>query len=60
MSSSLIKIEMDKLNNSNLTTLEEFKEKNYGERGKKKRDELEAGYNGFKGGELTQKANDLS
>ena len=51
---------MDKLNNSNLTTLEEFKEKNYGERGKKKRDELEAGYNGFKGGELTQKANDLS
>lgn len=34
--------------NKNLTTLEEFKEKNYGKRGSKKRDELEAGYEAFK------------
>lgn len=36
----------------NLTTLEEFKEKNYGKRGTKERDELEAGYDNFKIGAL--------
>ena len=36
----------------NLMTLEEFKEKNYGKRGTKKRDELEAGYESFKIGAL--------
>jgi DNA-binding XRE family transcriptional regulator len=38
--------------NKNLTTLEEFKEHNYGKRGTKKRDELEAGYENFKIGAL--------
>jgi DNA-binding XRE family transcriptional regulator len=33
-------------------TLEEFKEKNYGKRGTKKRDELEAGYESFKIGAM--------
>ena len=41
-----------KTKNRNLTTLEEFKEKNYGKRGTKKRDELEAGYEIFKMGTL--------
>ena len=36
----------------NLTTLEEFKEKNYGKRGTIERDELEAGYEDFKVGAL--------
>lgn len=36
----------------NLTSLEEFKEKNYGKRGTKERDELEAGYEAFKIGAL--------
>lgn len=36
----------------NLMTLEEFKEKNYGKRGTKKRDELEAGYESFKIGAM--------
>ena len=36
----------------NLTTLEEFKEKNYGKRGTKERDELEEGYESFKIGAL--------
>jgi len=43
---------MSKAKNNNLTTLEEFKEKNYGRRGKKERDELEAGYENFKMGAL--------
>jgi DNA-binding XRE family transcriptional regulator len=43
---------MSKTKNKNLTTLEEFKEKNYGKRGTKKRDELEAGYESFKMGAL--------
>ena len=43
-----------KTKNKNLTTLEEFKEKNYGKRGTKKRDELEAGYESFKLGALIQ------
>lgn len=41
-----------KTNNKNLISLEEFKEKNYGERGTKKRNELEAGYQAFKIGAL--------
>jgi hypothetical protein len=41
-----------KTKNKNLTTLEEFKEKNYGKRGTKERDELEAGYENFKMGEM--------
>jgi DNA-binding XRE family transcriptional regulator len=43
-----------KTKNKNLTTLAEFKEKNYGKRGTKKRDELEAGYESFKMGALIQ------
>jgi len=45
-----------KANNKDLMTLEEFKEKNYGKRGTKKRDELEAGYENFKIGTLLQEA----
>jgi len=45
-----------KAKNKNLTTLEEFKEKNYGKRGTKERDELEAGYENFKIGALIQDA----
>ena len=41
-----------KAKNKNLMTLEEFKEKNYGNRGTKERDELEAGYEAFKIGAL--------
>lgn len=36
----------------NLTTLSEFKDKNYGKIGTKERDELEAGYENFKLGAL--------
>jgi ribosome-binding protein aMBF1 (putative translation factor) len=45
-----------KTKNKNLTTLEEFKEKNYGKRGTKERDELEAGYENFKIGALIHNA----
>ncbi len=45
-----------KTKNKNLTTLEEFKEKNYGKRGTKDRDELEAGYENFKIGALIHNA----
>jgi DNA-binding XRE family transcriptional regulator len=41
-----------KAKNNNLIPLEEFKDKNYGKRGTKKRDELEAGYENFKMGAL--------
>ena len=41
-----------KTTNKNLTTLEEFKEKNYGKRGTKERDDLEVGYDNFKIGAL--------
>jgi DNA-binding XRE family transcriptional regulator len=41
-----------KTKNKNLMTLEEFKVKNYGKRGTKERDELEAGYDAFKIGAL--------
>jgi DNA-binding XRE family transcriptional regulator len=43
-----------KAKNKNLTSLEEFKERNYGKRGTKKREELEAGYEAFKIGALIQ------
>lgn len=42
--------------NRNITTLEEFKDKNYGKRGTKKRDELEEGYENFKIGVLLHEA----
>jgi len=41
---------------SNRTTLEEFKKKHYGEKGIKKRDELESGYENFKLGALLHEA----
>jgi DNA-binding XRE family transcriptional regulator len=41
-----------KTKNNNLITLEEFKEKNYGKKGTRKRDELDAGYESFKMGAL--------
>ena len=41
-----------KAKNKNLMTLEDFKKVNYGKRGTKERDELEAGYNAFKIGAL--------
>jgi DNA-binding XRE family transcriptional regulator len=41
-----------KTKSKNITTLEHFKEKNYGKRGTKKRDELEAGFDAFKIGVL--------
>jgi DNA-binding XRE family transcriptional regulator len=41
-----------KTKNKSLVTLEEFKNKNYGKRGTKKRDDLEAGYDLFKIGAL--------
>jgi DNA-binding XRE family transcriptional regulator len=45
-----------KTKNKIITTLEEFKEKNYGKRGTKERDELESGYENFKIGALIQGA----
>jgi ribosome-binding protein aMBF1 (putative translation factor) len=45
-----------KTKNNNTITLEEFKEKNYGKRGTKERDELEAGYENFKIGSLIYNA----
>jgi len=45
-----------KTKNKYLTTLEEFKEKNYGKRGTKERDKLEAGYENFKIGALIHNA----
>jgi len=45
-----------KTENKNLTTLEEFKELNYGKLGTKKRNELEAGYESFKIGALLYEA----
>ena len=41
-----------KAKNKNLTSLEEFKERNYGKRGTKKREELERGYEAFRIGAL--------
>jgi len=45
-----------KTKKNNITTLEQFKDKNYGKRGTKKRDDLEAGYENFKIGVLLQEA----
>jgi len=45
-----------KKTNKNILTLEQFKEKNYGKRGTKKRDNLEAGYESFKIGALIHEA----
>lgn len=41
---------------SNRLTLDEFKDKHYGERGTKKREELESGYKDFKLGTLLHEA----
>ena len=43
-----------KTKDKNQITLEEFKEKNYGKKGTKYRDELEVGYESFKLGALIQ------
>jgi ribosome-binding protein aMBF1 (putative translation factor) len=43
-----------KTKDKNQNTLEEFKEKNYGKKGTKYRDELEVGYESFKLGALIQ------
>jgi len=45
-----------KTKNNIITKLEQFKDKNYGERGTKKRDDLEAGYENFKIGILIHEA----
>jgi ribosome-binding protein aMBF1 (putative translation factor) len=45
-----------KAKKSSVITLEQFKEKNYGKPGIKKRDELEAGYENFKIGSLIHEA----
>ena len=42
--------------NSDIMTLDQFKEKHYGKIGTKKRDELEAGYENFKLGLLLHEA----
>ncbi|MBL4586659.1 MAG: helix-turn-helix transcriptional regulator [Flavobacteriales bacterium] len=41
---------------SNLTSLDEFKDENYGKRGSKKREQLESGYENFKIGALIHEA----
>lgn len=41
---------------SNVMTLDQFKNKHYGQRGTAKRDELEAGYENFKIGALLHEA----
>ena len=41
---------------SSIMTLEQFKDRHYGERGTAKRDELEAGYDSFKIGVLIHEA----
>ena len=45
-----------KTKTNSIITLDQFKEKNYGKRGTKKRDTLEAGYDNFKLGMLIQEA----
>ena len=44
-----------KAKKSNITTLDQFKDKHYGKKGTTKRDKLEAGYENFKIGVLLQK-----
>lgn len=41
---------------NNILTLEQFKDRNYGKRGTRKREELEMGYKNFKIGALLQEA----
>lgn len=41
---------------SNITSLDQFKDKHHGKKGTKKRDKLEAGYENFKIGVLLQEA----
>lgn len=45
-----------KAKNNNIQTLSQFKDKYYGERGTRQRDQLEAGYENFKIGSLIQEA----
>ena len=45
-----------KTKKSNILTLDQFKDKHYGERGTAKRDELESGYKNFKIGALIHEA----
>jgi len=45
-----------KAKKSNVMTLDEFKDKQYGKRGSEKREELEAGYENFKIGALLHEA----
>jgi ribosome-binding protein aMBF1 (putative translation factor) len=45
-----------KTKKSNILTLDQFKEKHYGKRGTRKRDQLEAGYEDFKVGALIHEA----
>lgn len=45
-----------KTNKNNVTTLDQFKDKKYGQRGSEKRDALEAGYESFKIGALLHQA----
>jgi ribosome-binding protein aMBF1 (putative translation factor) len=45
-----------KTKKSNVLTLDQFKDKHYGKRGTKKRDELESGYENFKIGALIHEA----
>ena len=45
-----------KSSNSNIITLEQFKDKHYGKVGTKERDELDNGYDNFKIGAMIYKA----
>jgi DNA-binding XRE family transcriptional regulator len=45
-----------KAKKSNITTLDQFKDKHYGKRGTAKREELESGYENFKIGALLHEA----
>jgi len=45
-----------KTTKTNISTLDQFKEKNYGKPGTAKRDELEAGYENFKIGAMIHEA----
>jgi ribosome-binding protein aMBF1 (putative translation factor) len=45
-----------KTNENNLMTLDQFKDKHYGERGSVKREELETGYENFRIGALIHEA----
>lgn len=45
-----------KMKKNHIITLEQFKDKNYGNRGTTKRDKLEAGYKNFKLGALIHEA----